>query len=203
MHRKYKTVKSLRGFSLLEMLVVMAIMLILTASSSILFEAPVSKAGEPSARLARCIDMARATAIASNRTVALRFDPQPSGGQELVLRFLWVRPGVAPVGAPNQFRRPEYFNNIALSNSVAIQGRVVDPEVHKLAAGESIVLTTDGQALLGTGKDGFPKAEDELRRGIELGIQATAGGKVRGRLEKDVAIVSIRSASGTAIAIQP
>jgi hypothetical protein len=185
------------------MLVVMAIMLILTASSSVLFDAPVSKAGEPSARLARCIDMARATAIAANRTVALRFDPQPVGGQDLVLRFLWARPGAATAGAPSQFRRAEYFPNIALSDSVAIRGRIVEPDIHKLAAGESIVLTTDGQALVGTGKDGFPKAEDELRQGIELGIQATAGGKPRARLGKDVAIVSIRSASGTAIAIQP
>lgn len=203
MHRKYKTVSSPRGFSLVEMLVVMAIMLVLMASSSVLIESPVSKAGEPSARLARCIDMARATAIASNRTVALRFDPQLDGERDLVMHFLWTRPGAAVTGEPDEFRRPETFTNIALSDSVAIKDRTVEPGIHKLAPGEAIVLTTDGQALVGTGEEGFPEAEDELRAGIELGIQATAGGKARGRLENDVAIVSIRSASGTAIAIQP
>ena len=200
------------GFSLVEMLVVLAIITLLMAASNVLIRSPRSKAGEPAARLARCIEFARAQAVAGNRKVAVRFDPQPSGERELVMRFLRSRPGEATDEEIREFRRPERFQDIRISKEVVIasasngKGQSAadsHQDSHALGEEESLVITPDGQVLLGKGGKGFPEAADQLEKVIRLGVQPTVGGRVVPALKRDVAIVQIQCASGTSRVIQP
>lgn len=193
------------GFSLVEMLFVIAIMTVLMGAGNVLFHSPISKAAEPAARLARCIEMARAQAIATNRNVALRFDEPQADKRELVLRFMWSRPGeTVAAGAKQEYRRPERFADMVIAKSSSLPGLSNGlPAAHDLAAGESLVITTDGQVLLGSGTTGFPVAADELQPLIHLGVQPTVAGKVVPSVANDVAIVQIQCASGTARIMQP
>jgi prepilin-type N-terminal cleavage/methylation domain-containing protein len=200
-----------RGFSLVEMLVVMSIIVVLMGASNVLFRMPMSSAGEPAARMVRCIEMARAKAVASNRNVAIRFDAQAAGSRELVLRFLWARPGqTASTLKELEFRRAERFSNIVISKDVVIpDGKETSGSAggalsaRHLAPGESLVITPDGQVLLGTGSSGFPVPADQLDPVINLGVQPTIAGRVVDSVRRDVAIVQIQCASGTARVIQP
>ncbi len=186
------------------MLVVIAIMAIMMASANVLFRSPVSKAGEPSARLARCVELARSTAVASNRTVALRFEPRQSNQRDTVLRFLWKRPGAPPAAKLEEFRRPEKFTDVAIVTGIDLGKGSAPTGTRELAPEESLLFTTDGQALIGTGSaPAFPTPSDKLERSIDIGIQSTSGGKIISPLSRDVAIVRIQPASGTAIALQP
>jgi hypothetical protein len=72
-----------------------------------------------------------------------------------------------------------------------------------LAPGESLVITPDGQVLLGSGSSGFPVPSDQLDPVINLGVQPTIAGRVVDSVRRDVAIVQIQCASGTARVIQP
>jgi prepilin-type N-terminal cleavage/methylation domain-containing protein len=200
-----------RGFSLVEMLVVIAIIVILMGASNVLIRTPMSSAGEPASRMVRCIEMARAKAVASNRNVALRFDPQTSDNREMVIRFLWARPGQTAFTLKEmEFRRAERFPNIVISKDVVIPDGMdgsggtggVLPARH-LEPGESLVMTPDGQILLGTGSSGFPVSSDQLEPIINLGVQPTIAGRVLTSARRDVAIVQIQCASGTARVIQP
>jgi hypothetical protein len=193
------------------MLVVIAIILILIGASNVLFQAPVSRAGEPATRMVRCIEMARAKAVASNRNVALRFDDPAAGSRELVMRYLWARPGqTAATLKELEFRRAERFQDIVISGDVWIpddkqaSGSTVGaPSARHLEPGESLVMTPDGQILRGTGSTGFPVAADQLDPAITIGVQPTIAGRVVESVRRDVAIVEIHCASGTARVIQP
>ena len=198
------------GFTLVEMLVVMTIIMLLMAASSVLFRMPGSRANEPAARMSRCIDLARAQAVANNRSVAIRFDKQEVGSRELVMRFLENRPGKNGA-TTKEFRRPERFEDIVIAKDLVIEPRSGQTEVpaaekqetHPLAAGESLVINSDGQVLLGTGESGFPEVADQLVPLIQLGVQPTRGGKVVAAAKKDIAIVQVQCASGSSRVIQP
>jgi len=200
-----------RGYSLLEMLVVIVIISMLLAASNVLFHSPASKAGEPAARMARCLGLARAQAVAANRKIAIRFDKQQPGSRELVMRFLCSQPGQSAAADVREFRRPERFEDIIISKDVVIPpnprhpaATVADaPPARFLTDGEALVIDTDGQVLLGTGNQGFPAAADHLEPSIRLGIQAAIGGRVVAATSHDVAIVEIQCASGTSRVLQP
>jgi prepilin-type N-terminal cleavage/methylation domain-containing protein len=211
MDRKTRPQRVGRGFSLVEMLTVIAIISLLMAASNVLFRAPVSKAGEPAARIARGIELARARAMATNRKVAIRFDAQVPGSRELVMRFLWSRPGQAAGPEAEEFRRPERFPDMVISKEVVIPvdtkhpdpAAADAPQARFLTTDESLVINTDGQVLLGTGCKGFPETTDRLEPAIRLGLQPTTGGRVLAGTTKDVAIVEVQCASGTSRILQP
>lgn len=196
--------RRIAGFSLVEMMVVIAIITVLMGAATVLNHPPVSRAAEPASRLARCIELARAQAVAGNRNVALRFDPPAEDGRERVLRFLWLRPGQAVGSGRLEFRRPEKFQDIQFGAAVqpAVMGEDV-PGGHDLGENESLVMTPDGQVLLGTGSTGFPITSEEMLRYIHIGVQPTSGGKVRAAGSHDFAVVEIQCPSGTVRTIQP
>lgn len=201
----------MQGFSLVEMLVVIAIIVVLIGASNVLFQSPVSRAGEPANRMVRCIEMARAKAVASNRNVAIRFDEQAAGSRELVMRHLWARPGqTASTLKELEFRRAERFLDIVISGDVVIpEGEDPSfsaggaPSARHLEPGDSLVMTPDGQILRGTGSSGFPVVADQLDPAIAIGVQPVIAGRIVKSVRRDVAIVEIQCASGTARVIQP
>ena len=201
-------VKWRRGFSLIELLTVIAIMSVLLAlGAGALFSSAGSRTSEPALRMARCIELVRAQAVASNRSVAIRFEPPALGASELVMRFEEYWPGLT-AGQTLEFRPPERFREITIAPGVVIaprggQSPPTSAAMHDLAPEESLVINTDGQVLLGTGTTGFPVAAGQLVPSIHLGIRPTRGGQVMAAEQSDVAIVQIQCATGTARVIQP
>ena len=189
------------GFSLVELLAVMAIISLMMAVSGVLFRAAGSRSSEPASRMARGIELARAQAVASNISVAIRFLHGDSG--ELVMRFLRKRPGQS-ADQVKEFRRPERFPEIRISSDLSCPRTAANPqESHALATTESLVITADGQVMLGTGIDGFPVAAEQLLPAIHLGVQPTRAGQVVAADRYDVAIVQIQCATGSARVLPP
>ena len=110
-----------------------------------------------------------------------------------------------------EFRRPERFEDIVIAKDIVIaprRGQAAVPatetqETHPLAPGESLVINSDGQVLIGTGESGFPVAADQLVPLIQLGVQPTRAGKVVASAKQDVAIVQVQCAAGSSRVIQP
>ncbi|MCX6875599.1 MAG: prepilin-type N-terminal cleavage/methylation domain-containing protein [Verrucomicrobia bacterium] len=190
------------GFSLLEVLVVMTIMSLLMAASSALFHSSFSKSSEPAARLARGIELARAQAVAGNHSVAIRFEFLDE--REMVMRFLRCNSGCGGQATVTELRRPERFLDITIAPGLARSRGAADPRsTHELAVNEALVITSDGQVLLGTGTRGFPEAAEQLVPVINLGVQPTHAGRVAPGVPHDVAIVQVQCATGTARVLPP
>lgn len=190
-----------RGFSLVELLAVMVIVSLLLAAASGFLGSAAPRSTEPAATIAHGIEYARAQAVAKNRSVAIRFDWIDN--RELAMRFLWTRPGQATTEV-TELRRSERLMNIVISPKLAPRNGV--PEVlpaHHLAADESLVVSPDGQVFVGTGSRGFPVATDELLPVIYVGVQPTRDGKVIPAEKRDVAIVQVQCATGTARVMPP
>lgn len=185
----------------MELLVVIAIISMLMVAASSLLRSTGSKSGEPAARIARAIEMARAQAVAGGRNIALRFDHQ-TGQRDSILRFIQVRPD--GTGELMETRRGEVFRDIIVSPTVEPAGLPQAPEgAHLLADGEALVFNADGQVFVGTGDTGFPVAAGQLAPVIHIGVQPTRGGKVLEALRHDVAVVQVQGATGTARVLQP
>lgn len=187
----------------------MAIMMILLQASTVLFRSGVSKSAEPAAHISRSIALARATAVALNSKVIMRFGQQAPGSKsELVLRFYRIRSGLTADKDLEEFRRAERFPNIVLAKISGLEntsgeGTPPDEDSTFLVAGESLVFTADGQVMRGTGETGVPTTSEQLANGISIGIQPTVAGNVVKSVEKDVAVVRIQCASGTSRVIYP
>ena len=190
-----------RGFSLVELLTVMAIVSLLMAAAGGLLGSSGSKSAEPAARIAGSIKFARAQAVAKNRSVAIRFERGDK--REMTMRFLWLRAG-QDTEQVLELRRPELFENIMISPEVPRAYLPAEQTAsHRLAESESLVVTADGQVFVGTGAKGFPEASDELVPAIYLGIQPTRDGRVVSNSKRDVAIVQVQCATGTARVTKP
>lgn len=190
-----------QGFSLVEMLTVIGIVLMLMAATNGLLSATGSRATEPAARIARGIEFARAQAVAKNRQVAIRFDWIDN--REVAMRFLWHRPGQS-ADQVAELRRPERLLDVVISPTLRLRNPVPDRlPAHHLAADESLVVSADGQVFVGTGGRGFPVASAELLPVIYLGVQPTRNGRAVPAEKHDVAIVQVQCATGTARVMQP
>jgi prepilin-type N-terminal cleavage/methylation domain-containing protein len=186
------------GFSLVELLAVIAIITVLMTAATSLVGSAASKSGEPASRIARSVEMARAQAVAGNRSVALRFER--NGEREVALRFLRTRPGQA-AGQVSELRRAERFLDLAVPAEVELElpGEApAEGAVHELQPEESLVINPDGQVFVGTGSSGFPVASDRLLPFIHIGVQPTRGGQVVAATRRDVAVVQVQCATGTA-----
>lgn len=190
-----------RGFSLVELLTVMAIFMVLMGLASGLLGYVGSRTAEPAARIARGLEFARAQAVARNRSVAVRFDWIDD--RELAMRFLWSRPGQA-AGEVAELRRPERLENLAITPNLRLRKPLPNTlPSHHLAADEALVFTADGQVFVGTGRRGFPLKADELKPLIYLGVQTTRNGKVVAADRHDVDMVEVQCATGTARVLPP
>jgi hypothetical protein len=180
-----------------ELLTVMVIVMVLMAITNSLISGTGSRSIEPAARIARGIEFARAQAVARNRSVAVRFDWIDN--RELAMRFLWTRPGQS-ADQVAELRRPERLLDVVISPRLAPREPGADSRLpaHHLATDESLVVRPDGQVYVGTGNRGFPVATDELRPIIYVGVQPTRNGKVVPAEKRDVAVVQVQCATGTA-----
>lgn len=189
-----------RGFSLVELLTVLAIVMVLMTAMGGLWGGSGSRALEPAVRIARAVEFARAQAVARNRSVAIRFDWIDN--RELAMRFLWLRPGASTTEVV-ELRRAERLRNMLISPKLVPAGPAAGLPSHALAADESLVISADGQVYVGTGSRGFPVVGDELLPLIYLGVQPTRDGRVVSAEKRDVAIVQVQCATGTARVMQP
>lgn len=190
-----------RGFSLVELLTVMAILMALMGLATGLLGYVGSRTAEPAGRIARGLEFARAQAVAGNRSVAVRFDRIDD--RELAMRFLWSRPGQT-AGEVAELRRAERLENLAITPHLRRRQPLPDTlPSHHLAADEALVFTADGQVFVGTGRRGFPLKADELKPLIYLGVQTTRNGKVVAADRYDVDVVEVQCATGTARVLPP
>lgn len=190
-----------RGFTLVELLTVIAIISILMTAATGLWNETGSRSAEPAARIAKAIEFARAQAVARNRSVAIRFEWIDN--RELAMRFLWTRPG-QEAGQVAELRRSERLRDMVISPLLAPRTTTQDPlPAHHLAADESLVVTADGQVFVGTGSKGFPVAAEVLQPVIYVGVQPTRDGRVVPAEKRDIAVVQVQCATGTARVMTP
>lgn len=215
MHRAYTSLvghdrrrgrrrRELRGFSLVELLAVMTIAAILMGVAVRSIRPPVSRAGMAASQLLRGLDLARATAMAGNRTVWVHLAPDPSAPENLVVRFHRSRDGSGAPAAMGEFRRPERFDNLAVSNEVPDFVERPHPNgAVRLEAGAWVVFQADGQAYPGATQDDFPAASATLAPVIEIGLQATNRGTVTKATGRDAAVVHLHGATGASQVFEP
>ena len=201
-------VKSLRrgpagpgGFTLVEMLAVIAIIAILMSLAVGAMRAPVSRSGLAANQISGALGYARSFAVARNRTVWVRIAAPEDAPNNLVLRFYFSADGSGAQDSIEQFRRRTVIKGLTISNTLEEFGNRPDTPVDARLDTEGFILFSPaGEAHLaqGTG-DGFPSPDPQLRRTIELGIQATEAGRVVGNLQSDISALHIQGSSGASI----
>jgi prepilin-type N-terminal cleavage/methylation domain-containing protein len=191
------------GFSLLEMLVVVAIIVLLLGISGTALMQRGSRSVPAGATLGSSLDLARSRAVALNRTVWVTIAPDPEHPEDLELRFFREdRPGAddRPV---SEFRRPVKLEQMILKSDLPPFGdrRRVAAKV-PLTQGATVTFRPTGEAHLSGGTGGFPEVPDTVEGLLEIGIQATRGEPGR-PVEKDFAAVQLSGLSGQSIVHAP
>lgn len=190
-----------RGFSLAEVLVVITIMMMLMVVAAGVLRMPGSRSSEPAARIARAVEMARAQAVANDRTVVIRFER--GEGRETAMRFYRFRPGQDKEQV-REYRRPERFVDLAVPAQLEHKSLPDDPQrAHDLIEGEALVVNADGQVFVGTGDGPVPTAATRLMPLIHIGVQPTLAGRVVPVVKNDVALVQVQCATGTTRVVSP
>ena len=189
------------GFTLVEMLAVLAIIAILMSLAVGAMRAPVSRSGLAANQISGALGYARSFAVARNRTVWVRLAVPDDEPNDLELLFYFSANGSGAQDSIEQFRRRTVIEDLTISNTLDEFGdRPEAPLEARLDTEGFILFSPAGEAHLaqGTG-DGFPSPDAQLRRTIELGIQPTRAGRVVGNLQTEISALHIQGSSGATI----
>ncbi len=191
------------GFSLLEMLVVVSIIVLLLGMTGTALMQRGSRAVPAGATLGSSLDLARSRAVALNRTVWVTIAPDPENPEDLELRFFGQERTGADDPPVAEFRRPVKLEQMILRSDLPPFGdRLRVAAKFPLTEGATVTFRPTGEAHLSGGASGFPEAPDTVERLLEIGIQATRGEPGR-PVEKDFAAVQLSGLSGQSIVHAP
>lgn len=189
------------GFTLVEILAVLAIIVILMSLAVGAMKAPVSRSELAATEISGALNYARAFAVARNRTVWVRLAAPEDEPNDLELRFYFSADGSGTEDSIEQFRRRTVLEDLTISNTLDNFGDRPDaPAEARLDAEGIILFSPAGEAHLVQGTEGgFPSPDAQLRSTIELGIQPTRAGRVAGNLQNEISALHIQGSSGATI----
>lgn len=191
------------GFSLIELLAVIAIISTLLALGGSMLWQGRSRSAPAGATLASCIDLARSQAVARNRTVWLRIAPDRKDPENLEMRFFRDDPREAAGDDPLEFRRPVRLEQMMIQQDLPDFGD--RPEVDMpitLTEGGTLVIRPGGEIRLLPDTAGFPEAPASLVGRLEIGLQATRGGRAH-PVKGDAVAIQIQGLSGVPVLYKP
>lgn len=192
------------GFTMVELLAVIGIMMILMSVAGTAVSTPRSRAGVAVEKLASSIGLASSFASSSNRLVWLEILPQEREPGSLEIRFHHSIDGSNRPEAVQRFRRSVILEGVALVEGLPDFGS--RPQVDsgdRFREGDVVLIRPSGEIqVMRGGEGGFPLPEGGLRPLAEIGLQAVHGRS--GRMVKDdMAAVQLRGRSGTPLIYQP
>jgi prepilin-type N-terminal cleavage/methylation domain-containing protein len=191
------------GFSLIELLAVIAIIVtLLTLAGSMLWQGR-SRSAPAGTTLASSIDLARSESVARNRTVWLRIAPDRKAPEHLELRFFRDDPQAAAGDGPVEFRRPVRLEQMMIQPALPDFGD--RPEVDMpvtLTDGGTLLIRPGGEIRLLPETEGFPESPASLVGRLEIGLQANRGGRDH-PVKGDVVALQIQGLSGVPVLYKP
>lgn len=185
----------LGGFSLIELLVVISIMVMLLSIAGTALTTPGSRSQEAGDRLSSAVSLAAAHAAAKNRLVWVKIGPQEEVPTDLEIRFYHSLDGTNREDSVKEFRRAVVLEKMRVSAELPEFGDRPRAEgSDRMKDGGMLVIKPTGELYMVSDQDGYPMPEGGLRMISEIGLQT-----VRGRTgipnQKDVAALQLRGIS--------
>jgi len=191
------------GFTLVELLAVIAIMVTLLSVVAGSLTRTGSKAGAASDRLASSISLAGSFAKSRNRLVWLEIQPLPEAPGDLEIRFFHSTDGTNDSSSVKEFRRPVVLEQVQVRDDLPDFGeRATTAGSERLKDGGYLAIKPTGETYLFSGREKFPMPSGSLRVASEIGLQAVHGRTLR-PVKNDTAAVQVRGISGNALTYQP
>lgn len=191
------------GFSLVELLAVIAIMVTLLSVVGGSLAKSGSKAGDAGERLASSISLAGSYAKSRNRLVWLWIAPHETMPGDLELRFFYSVDGTNAAASVKAFRRPVVIGHVVVKDDLPDFGERVKVDRDQRMKHEGfIVIKPTGEVYVFSGEEKFPMPDGSLRSVSEIGLQAVRGKTLR-PIKQDTAVVQMRGLSGNALIYQP
>lgn len=203
--------RSSLGFTLVEMLVVIAIMSILMTAGGPVLDKLVSSHSPASVATALTgqLERARSHAVAKNTFVWVRLGAVKEEPNDFVITAFESLDGINNPSAAKGLWRAIRFPDIKLSNSLDSQfSRPLVPVVNRPDIATWIRFTPTGEAWVSTGMASesrfkmVPPASSgtgTLSRWTEIGLQPTRRGKIPDADKQDVASVQLSGLTGQAV----
>lgn len=193
-----------RGFSLVEMLVVVMIMVIILGLVGRSFTTVGTRTVTAAERLASSIGLAGSHATARNRLVWVKINNKSDGSGSTELRFYQSNDGTNASGSVVEFRRPVVLEMTQVREDLAaFANRPQVPTEDRLKAGGALIITPAGEVYMANDVGAnYPMPSGSLKMITEIGLQGVHGRTGR-LIESDLAAVQVRGISGNPISYIP
>jgi len=183
------------GFSLVELLVVISIMVMLLSIAGTALMTPGSRSQVAGERLSSVVSLAAAHAAAKNRLVWVKIQPLDDIPTNLNVRFFHSLDGTNRQDSVKEFRRAVVLENIRVAADLPeFDKRPQTDEADRMKEGGTLVIKPTGELYMVGAQEGYPMPEGGLRMFSEIGLQAVRG-KSGVPNRKDIAALQLRGIS--------
>lgn len=190
-----------RGFTMVEILVVVAIMVILLSLVGRSFSTAGMRTISGAERLSSSIGVATSFATARNRMVWVKIQAAGDGSGNSEVKFYHSTDGTN--ANPLEFRRTVMLEMVQVKEDLGtFSDRPLVGTEDRMKAGGTLIIKPSGEIYMVNDASGFPLPTGSLKMISEIGLQG-----VHGRTGKpvagDVAAVHVRGLSGNPISYIP
>lgn len=191
------------GFSLVELLVVISIMVMLLSIAGSALMTPGSRSQAAGERLSSAVSLAAAHAAAKNRLVWVKIQPLDDIPTNLNVRFFHSLDGTNRQDSVKEFRRAVVLENIRVAADLPeFDKRPQTEEADRMKEGGTLVIKPTGELYMVGDREGYPMPEGGLRMFSEIGLQAVRG-KSGIPNRKDIAALQLRGISANSSVFAP